>query len=157
MDNINNRQLLRKVKITDENLLFKWANDSIVRQGSFNKNPITLDKHKSWFTKMLNDENVLFWIFEVDSIPKGLVRLHKNNNEATLNYLISSESRGKGLASKMLIQAMTEIRRYWENVRILAYTLPENIASMKSLQKAGFYLYNASNEKNCYVFNRDKK
>ena len=116
MENMNDRQLLRKVNKNDEELLFIWANDPAVRRWSFNKDPITLDEHKNWFTKILNDENVLFWIFEVESTPQGLVRLHKNNNEVTLNYLISPESRGKGLANKMLILTMPEIRKYWANV-----------------------------------------
>ena len=157
MENISDRPLLRKVNKNDEELLFIWANDPVVRRWSFNKEPITLDEHKSWLTKMLNDENVLFWIFEVESTPQGLVRFHKNNNEVILNYLISPESRGKGIASKMLILAMPEIRKYWANIRILAYTLPENIASMKTLEKVGFYLYSASNGKKCYVFKRGKK
>ena len=92
------------------------------------------------------------WILDYNNSPAGLVRLEKYENEVILNYLISTESRGKRLAVSMLKMAINELRCYWNNVKILAYTLPENIASIKSLEKAGFSLEN-SNEKKCYVLN----
>ena len=152
MDDSNNHLSLRKVIKTDEILLFDWINDPDVRKWSFNKNSITLDVHKIWFKQKFDDVNVLMWIFEVNSTPAGLVRLEKDNSEVVLNYMIAFHSRGKGLASKMLKMAMNEIKNYWQNVKLLAYTLPENIASIESLKKAGFSLENSSDEKNCYVF-----
>ena len=106
MDDSNNNLSLRKVIKTDEILLFDWTNDPDVRKWSFNKNSITLDVHKIWFKQKFDDVNVLMWIFEVNTTPAGLVRLEKDNNEVLLNYLIASESRGKGLATKMLKMAM---------------------------------------------------
>ena len=97
------------------------------------------------------------WIFEVNSTPAGLVRLEKDNSEVVLNYLIASQSRGKGLASKMLKMAMNEVRSHWQNIKVFAYTLPENIASIKSLERAGFYLESSSNKKNCYIFRKTEK
>ena len=157
MDDSNNHLSLRKVIKTDEILLFDWTNDPDVRKWSFNKNSITLDVHKIWFKQKFDDVNVLMWIFEVNSRPAGLVRLEKDNSEVVLNYLIASQSRGKGLASKMLKMAMNEVGSHWQNIKVFAYTLPENIASIKSLERAGFYLESSSNEKNCYVFNKTEK
>ena len=157
MDDSNNHLSLRKVIKTDEILLFDWTNDPDVRKWSFNKNSITLDVHKIWFKQKFDDVNVLMWIFEVNSTPAGLVRLEKNNSEVVLNYLIASQSRGKGLASKMLKMAMNEVRSHWQNIKVFAYTFPENLASIKSLEKAGFYLESSSNEKNCYVFNKTER
>ena len=87
------------------------------------------------------------WIFEVNSKPAGMVRLEKDNNEFVLNYPIASQTRGKGLAGKMLKMAMNEVRSYWQNTKVFAYTLPENIASIKSLERAGFYLESSNKEK----------
>ena len=157
MDDSNNHLSLRKVIKTDEILLFDWINDPDVRKWSFNKNSITLDVHKIWFKQKFDDVNVLMWIFEVNSTPAGLVRLEKDNSEVVINYLISSQSRGKGLASKMLKMAMNEVRSHWQNIMVFAYTLPENIASIKSLERAGFYLECSSNEKNCYIFCKTEK
>jgi len=148
---------LRKVNKKDESLLFNWANDSDVREWSFNKKVITLDEHKEWFKQKFSDENVLIWILEDKNMPAGMVRLEKEGKRILLNYLIAPQSRGKKLASKMLYIAMKELKKYWKNVKVLAYTLPENIASIKSLENAGFYLDGSSAEKNCYVFNIEEK
>ena len=40
----------------------------------------------------------------------------------------------------------------WGNIRLLAFTVPENIASIKSLLKAGFFLANSTKEKKCYEY-----
>ena len=157
MDESNNHLSLRKVIKTDEILLFDWINDPDVRKWSFNKNSITLDVHKIWFKQKFEDVNVLMWIFEVNTTPAGLVRLEKDNSEVVLNYLISSQSRGKSLASKMLKMTMNEVRSHWKNIKVFAYTLPENIASIKSLERAGFYLESSSNEENCYIFRKTEK
>lgn len=153
MDNVNNHLFLRKVINTDDVLLFKWANDPSVREWSFNKDPILFNEHKIWFKKMLKDSNVLIWIFEDHNSPIGMVRLENNNNKVLLNYLIAPQSRGKKFATKMLKMAINEVKSYWQNVKLYAYTLSDNIASIKSLEKAGFYLENSSDDKNCYVFN----
>ena len=157
MDYSNKDLSLRKVTKTDEILLFNWTNDPDVRKWSFNKNSIKLDEHKIWFKQKFDDVNVLMWIFEVNNTPAGLVRLEKYNSEVVLNYLLAFQSRGKGLASKMLKMAMNEVRSHWQNIKVFAYTLPENIASIKSLERAGFYLESSSNEKNCYVFNKTER
>ena len=147
---------LRKVNINDENLLFSWANDYDVREWSFKKKTIRLDGHKTWFKRKLSDKNVLIWILEDKNIPAGMVRLEKEGNIILLNYLIAPQSRGKKLASKMLGMAMKELNDHWENGKVIAYTLPENIASIKSLVNAGFFLEGSSVEKKCYVFNTEE-
>ena len=145
--------ILRKVTKNDEDLLFNWANDSDTRKWSFNSLSITLDEHKFWLNQKITDENILFWILELSNTPVGLVRLEKKENIIILNYQIAPEFRGKGLASKMLTIAMTELNNYWKNIKVLAYTLPGNIASIKSLTNAGFILESSSSEKKCYIFN----
>ena len=144
--------ILRKVNNNDVDLLFSWINDPIVRDLSFTKNPIELNDHKIWFKKKYKDPNILMWILENHCIPLGLVRLEKNGCEVNLNYLIAPDSRGQGLAPKMLIKSINQVKQYWNNIHILAYTLPENIASIKSLERAGFKFKSKDAEKICYTY-----
>jgi len=154
MGDLKNHLSLRKVIYADRILLFKWINDPDVRKWSFSKHPVKLDEHNIWFEKKYNDPNVLMWIFEVNNDPTGMVRLEKEDNKVFLNYLLAPQSRGKRLATKMLKIAINEVRNHWHNFELFAYTLPENIASIKSLERAGFYLESSSNEKNCYIFHK---
>ncbi len=144
--------LLRKANINDESLLFNWANDPDVRKWSFNKKIISLSEHKVWFNRKLTNKNIIIWILESSNTPAGMVRFEKKENKILLNYLIAPHWRGQRLASNMLTMAMIELNNYWKNIKVLAYTLPENIASIKSLEKAGFSFENSSTEKKCYVF-----
>ena len=147
-----NNIYLRTVNEADEALLLHWANDPETRKWSFNANSITHSEHKKWFERKLNALNVLMFILENENKPAGLVRLEKEDNNAIINYLIAPEERGKGLASKMLKMAMNIKQDYWGSIKVLAFTFPENIASNKSLQKAGFILKKSTDEKNCYEF-----
>ncbi|MBC8183893.1 GNAT family N-acetyltransferase [candidate division KSB1 bacterium] len=156
MANVSDFLFFRKVTTADEKLLLFWANDPETRKWSFNSNAIAPSEHKKWFKSNLNSPNVLMLILEYEKRPAGLVRLERKDNEVVLNYLIASEERGKGLASKMLEMAMDMKDDYWGNIKVLAYTLPENIASKKSLEKAGFTLLNSAEGKNCYELNKDK-
>ena len=144
--------ILRKVKKTDEMLLFDWANDSETRKWSFNSNKINLTDHKIWFRNKLKSADVLMLILKNKNRSAGLVRFEKYNKEVILNYQISPKERGKGLASKMLKLAIKIKKENWGNIRLLAFTVPENIASIKSLLKAGFVLTNSTNEKKCYEY-----
>jgi RimJ/RimL family protein N-acetyltransferase len=142
---------LRYVVLGDEKLLFEWANDTEVRKWSNDKNPIKLNNHKVWLRQKLSDANVLMWIIEYNRRPAGMVRLEKESDNIELHYLIEPKSRGKGLASKMVELALNEASTYWKIIRVFAHTLPGNVASIKSLKKAGFFCAYSNNEKNCYV------
>ena len=156
MVKVSDSLFLRKVITTDVKLLLNWANDSETLKWSFNPNTIAPFEHKKWFKKKLKSPNVLMLILEQRSRPAGLVRLEKEDDEIVLNYMIAPEERSQGLAIKMLGMAMDIKEDYWGNIKVLAYTFPENIASKKSLKKAGFSLMNSAEGKNCYKFNKSE-
>ena len=147
MNNIKARLVLEK----DRDLLFEWINDSEVRKWSFNNEIISYEDHKSWFNRILNDKSILCLIFEHENKPFGTVRFEKRDKSAILNYLISRDSRGQGKAKLMLKFALKRLKHYWEKMDVFAYTLTNNIASKKSLEKSGFKLFNNKNNKACYI------
>ena len=157
MAKVSDFLLLRNVITADEKLLLLWSNDPETRKWSFNSNAIAPSEHNKWFKSKLNSQNVLMLILVHENSPAGLVRLEREDNGVVLNYLIAPEERGQGFASKMLKMAIIAVRNHWQNVKVLAYTLPENIASIKSLEKAGFILDSLGDEKNCYVFYKTEK
>ena len=146
---------LRKVTEGDMDLLFKWANDPVVRKWSFSKQPITLEEHKCWFDQKYNDPNTIMWILEESTQPSGVVRFEKSANRVLLNYLIAPEARGKKLASKMLLMSIDKLEKFWKGIDIIAYSLPENVASIKSLKKVGFCLLAMDSRQNSYVLQRN--
>lgn len=152
MNQQDKEPLLREVSLKDEKLLFDWANDPVVRQGSFNNNPISFAKHQSWFRGKRSSQNTIMWIFECSNIPCGLVRIERSNKELILNYLIAASHRGKKMASVMLRMALEKTCIELPGAKILAYTTKNNVASCRSLKKAGFQLDNTCDEKNCFIY-----
>jgi RimJ/RimL family protein N-acetyltransferase len=154
MENINCNATLRETVSNDEALLLTWANDPVVRSGSFNTNVIKKNEHSQWFKEKQNDPYVIMLIFEVNNAAAGTARLQNINNQVILSYQIASAFRGKGLAKLMLKMVIEKSKKCWGNIKILAYTLPSNIASIKSLEKVNFTLENSDEKKNCYVLNK---
>ena len=74
---------LRKVEYSDINLLYRWANDPIVRKNSFNSAPISFDAHKDWFNKMMDDPSVFQFILMDENTPVGQIRLNINGEDVS--------------------------------------------------------------------------
>lgn len=154
MKNSKNLLSLRKVTSSDEDLLLTWTNDPLVRKGSFKNHTITKKEHKIWFNNKFKNPDVLMWIFQINNSPGGLVRLERENNEVVLSYQVAAEYRGKGLGTEMLKMAIDEVEHLWQDIKVMAYTVPGNVASVKSMEKAGFCLESSDNDKIVMFFKR---
>ena len=77
---------------------------------------------------------------ENENSPCGQVRIKKSNNHAVLHYSIAVNFRGKNLGSKMLKMAVYKTCHEWKGIPILAFTVPENIASNRSSTSSGIAL-----------------
>jgi len=142
----------RLVTRFDEKILLDWANDKDVRLNSFNNTEITSESHRLWFQNLLSSNKKICFIFELNEEPFGMVRFEKKSKETVLNYLISKEFRGNGLAEPMLDLSLKKIHKIWGNSEVLAYTIPNNIPSKKSLERSGFILINEQKDRNCFIF-----
>ena len=56
---------LRPVQNTDEGILFRWANESAVRQNSFSPKEISVREHQDWFLRSLDNANRIQLIAEI--------------------------------------------------------------------------------------------
>lgn len=140
----------KNAKANDAKLLFIWANEPTVRSVSFYQEPIEWENHVSWLDKKLEDPNSLILLFSAESIPVGMVRIEKDT-EAIIGISIDAFFRGKKLAAKMLKMACLE---FWKNntMPIFAYIKTNNIASIKSFEKAGFNFERNDTINNCDCF-----
>lgn len=126
---------LRKVTHNDCKLVFEWANDEIVRLNSFNVEPIIYENHVDWFRKKLESNNSFMYIFEVDSVEVGIIRLDKiHDNSYLINYSIAKEYRGKGYATLLL----KLVKETYKNSVLVGKVKATNIGSLKAFIKAGY-------------------
>ncbi len=122
---------------------FRWVNDPIVRQNSFNKNEITFFEHKEWFHKKLLCKNTLLFIIDTEEgLPIGQIRFERRNNKedfAKVSISIDEFARGKGFAFKVLRLGLEELKQKWPSIRkIFAEVEFFNRKSSKTFISAGF-------------------
>lgn len=129
----------RFAELSDADLYYRWANDAIVRQNSFNSSKISYQQHIDWFSHKLKCSDCFFYLFlNEENIPVGQVRIDKSNNEVVIGISIDEAYRGKGLGVQLLNQASTDYLHKFPKAEIIAYIKEENIASIHQFSKAGF-------------------
>lgn len=133
----NNNLTLRRMRVEDKNLTFEWANDPIVRGNSFNTNSIPFEIHSSWFDKKLTEKNSWYYIGELNEVAVGLIRFDLKEDKLIIGITIDNRYRGQRLSSKLLTKACI-LASQQTDFPIVAYIKKENIASIKSFEKAGF-------------------
>jgi RimJ/RimL family protein N-acetyltransferase len=131
---------VRKAEIQDIELYFDWANDTVVREQSYNSNKINLENHRKWFVSKLNDDNCNFFLFENDEKEAvGQVRIQKENlSEAIIGISIDQRYRGKGYSKKMLQMAIDLFCDINPNFLVNAYIKEGNLSSKYAFENAGF-------------------
>jgi len=131
---------VRQIRDVDRELLFRWANDPLVRRMSFNSKRISWAEHCQWFEARLQDLHSLLFIAEDSRAePVGLVRFDVAGRIATISIIISPGKRGRGFGSAVIeagCKRMFQTRKTVE--KILAYIKPENEASIRAFRRAGF-------------------
>jgi spore coat polysaccharide biosynthesis predicted glycosyltransferase SpsG/RimJ/RimL family protein N-acetyltransferase len=141
---------VRPVREGDRMALFELAGDPIVRQNSFNTAAIPFDDHCRWFDRVLADERIKIMIFESGGTLIGSVRFEARADETVTSLSLSAPFRGLGLGAPLLRRAIAasdlpEIRP------VTAYIKPENTASQKTFEQAG---YRYDPEKECWTLTR---
>jgi UDP-2,4-diacetamido-2,4,6-trideoxy-beta-L-altropyranose hydrolase len=130
---------LRRVEEKDCGILWEWANDPDVRAVSLNSDPISWQSHVEWFrSKMQNPDSVLYLALNSEDVPIGQVRCQINDGSAVLSISLAKEFRSKGYGGAVLQIAAAQFFQTSKVTSIDAYVKPDNAASLKLFDRAGF-------------------
>lgn len=130
---------LREVTKDDMDLLFRWANDPLVRKNAFHTEQIPYEDHVKWFHRMLGNDKVYPYILCRDGQPVGQIRLDIQDDLATIDYSIAPELRGMGLGSCMLTLIEKKVSEEITHVtKIIGQVKYENTASARAFEKCGY-------------------
>lgn len=135
---INAYLSIRPIQLSDEAITFKWASDPLTRNNSYQSAEISSEVHHQWFAKKLLDEMASYWILEVNQQAAGLIRFDKDKTSTVIGIMMGKEFRGKGLSSTFLRLACEAYFTTHDDTEVIAYIKKENLASIKSFEKAGF-------------------
>ena len=136
----------RTAQPADARLYFEWANDPDTRRQSFHSDPISLETHTAWFTRKVVDPSALLLVFSDETgQPVGQVRFERAPvadmpDEIIIGIAVDAKQRGKGLATQLIEMGCASCRKWWGSVTIHAYIKPDNQASVRAFERAGFRL-----------------
>ncbi len=119
--------------IEDAELLFRWRNDELTRTASINQGVIQFEEHLAWLEKSLADSSRRVLIASLGQVPLGTIRIDTSKGETEFSWTVAPESRGKGIAKRMLKQALA-----FTHGRVVARIREENVASQKIALASGF-------------------
>ncbi len=129
----------RFAKESDTDLYYKWSNDTVVRNNSYNQDEITFESHVKWFNSKLQSPACFFYLFlNEENNPIGQVRIDNNGKETVIGISIDENFRGKKLGSILIKMASEDYLKKHASEIIVAYIKQENSASYHSFIKAGF-------------------
>lgn len=130
---------MRPVEYSDCDLIFSWINEETVRANSFHPAKISIDEHKKWFSSVITEKKLLYYIaLDLCDRPIGQARFKIEGDDAVISILLDNDHRGMNLGSK-LIQSAT--KKFFDDTRIdkvHAYVKTINKPSLKAFIKAGY-------------------
>jgi UDP-2,4-diacetamido-2,4,6-trideoxy-beta-L-altropyranose hydrolase len=124
----------RNADIHDAELLLKWANDFDVRNNAINQAQITWENHLKWFSDKLKNINYEFYIFLLDNIPIGQIRLDLQESYWAIDYSVDKKYRGLGYGKLMV----KEIIEKFPERKFLAIVKNGNIQSLSVFRNLNF-------------------
>lgn len=130
---------LRKVTMSDMDLIFEWANNPDVRYNSFHNEKILYENHVHWFNNRINSSTTIMYMYLYNNSPVGQIRFEIDQEKAQLNYSISKDYRGQGHGKHMLALAELQLKLDRPEVKtIVAKVMPHNLASKSIFEGAGY-------------------
>ena len=126
---------IRPATTEDCGFLWLWANDSVVRQNSFNMKTIGWLTHVHWFHKKLG-EDAVYIVTDGAHDPIAVLRIDNEEVQPEISITISAPWRGRGLGAQVIELGST----ITDKRPILARIKPTNAASIKAFSKAGYKL-----------------
>ena len=113
---------IRKARLSDCKLYWKWANDPIVRANAFEARPIPWQTHIAWFKEKLEDHNSTLLLMEIENEPIGQVRFDYTPDGYFIDFSISSTHRNQGLGLVLLSSGINHLETsqqitFWGEVK----------------------------------------
>jgi RimJ/RimL family protein N-acetyltransferase len=123
---------LREATPDDASDLLAWRNDPVTRAMSRATDPVEAADHRRWFERALKDPSCTLLIGQDGPEKIGMVRLARGG-ETEISINLSAAARGRGLGRELLARALAE-----ERGAVVAMIKPENLASIRLFEGAGF-------------------
>lgn len=134
------RVSLRKAAKQDLEKTYEWSSDKEIRKFFLNPNPVSLESHRNWFLRKIQEPNCLYLIGIIDGIQFGSIRFDSIDNYVIVSFVIDSKFQSRGLGT-IIVKAGMEmlVNEQFFNFEFFKAEVHENnIASLKIFKKLGY-------------------
>jgi RimJ/RimL family protein N-acetyltransferase len=130
---------LRRATEADSSMMLVWRNSWEVRRWSFNTGIIPAEAHRQWLRDCLADQGRHLLIGEEEGAPVGVLRIDSvGKDEAEIHIYLSPDCIGRGLGTDLLDLGYDWTKERLGVRRVMANVKPENFASVRAFENAGF-------------------
>ena len=134
---------IRNATIEDIYDIYKISNDDTIRKASFNQQKIDLKEHKIWFSNKLKDKQCIYLVAIEKEQVVGQIRFDIIRNEANVSISMLNASRGKGLATQIMQEALSILKNNKPSINeIKANIRKENDISKSFFEKCNYHFSN---------------
>ncbi len=132
------RVTLRPATERDAGLLLAWRNDPDAVRFSVTGLQVSPAEHDAWFSRRIADPGTRLWIAEEGGMAVGQVRVDVTRAVGTVSIGVAPGHRGRGLGTVILLAMIDAIERDGSVRTLRALVHPENAASNRAFERAGF-------------------
>lgn len=131
---------VRLATADDAPVVWPWRNCESTRRYFFDPSPVSLDTHIEWWNRSLADSRRALLIGFSEERALGVVRFDFDSSEsAVISIYLDPEMAGRGMGRALLFAGLNWLRgNHPETSAVSAEILPENFASLRVFQAAGF-------------------
>ena len=138
------RLKFREVEPSDIHDLYHWRNHPLVRKNCFNTKVLAFSQHRKWFEGKLKSRGTTIYIAHHGDDKVGSIRFENEPNAVQVSVMVNPELIGQGIGQKLIALGTKRfIKEKKPGKPVFAEIKPENIASNKAFQKAGYKLRHA--------------
>jgi UDP-2,4-diacetamido-2,4,6-trideoxy-beta-L-altropyranose hydrolase len=131
--------ILRRATLADCESMFNWRNAEETRQFSSATSPISIEEHRVWYNKTLENSNRQLLIGESDQQAVGVLRFDRDGKRAVTSVYLVPGNYGKGIGGRLIEQGNAWVKQHWPEVNSIEAVIMEgNAASMTAFLEAGF-------------------
>lgn len=131
---------LRPATPDDAQVLWRWANDPVVRASAFSQDQIPWGDHVAWLEgKLQNPDCCLLMASDDAGRLAGQIRFDFCGSEAEIDLSVAAEARGRGLASELIRTGVA--RMAGQRASAQTFRADVKVSNPRSLQaflQAGF-------------------
>jgi UDP-2,4-diacetamido-2,4,6-trideoxy-beta-L-altropyranose hydrolase len=132
---------LQPATVDDAEMIWQWANDPVIRQSSFNADPIPWETHLAWYNARLADRDGEFWIAWRYGTAIGQVRFTCDGDTATISVSLAPSARGQGWGPALIGRASRRLLAIRPVRTLIALIRQDNEPSRKAFALAGYHLH----------------